>query len=147
MSTAQTVNQKSKRIHWMDNLRTVIIALVVLYHVGGVYETAGLWFSSFHLSSLVMVYVLVESFWCYLEKPGKIWQELSGNSYGVYIIHVIVIGIFGTLLLGVNLPGWAKYPILFILSYTGSNLLVSLYPPVKQALKRSPAPESSTLPS
>jgi len=103
-----------------------------------------LWFSSFHLSSLVMVYVMVESFWRYLDKPGKIWLELSRNSYGVYIIHVIVIGIFGTLLLGVNLPGWAKYPILFILSYTGSNLLVSLYRRVKQALKRNPAPKPST---
>ena len=25
----------------MDNLRTIIIALVVLYHAGGVYETTG----------------------------------------------------------------------------------------------------------
>ena len=31
------------RILWMDNLRTVIILLVVLYHIGGVYESAGLW--------------------------------------------------------------------------------------------------------
>src|SRR5210317_2003832 len=31
------------RIHWMDNLRSVTIFLVVLYHVGGVYESAGLW--------------------------------------------------------------------------------------------------------
>jgi peptidoglycan/LPS O-acetylase OafA/YrhL len=26
------------RIHWMDNLRTVMIFLVVLYHAGGVYS-------------------------------------------------------------------------------------------------------------
>ena len=29
-----------KRIYWMDNLRTFIIFLVVLYFIGGVYESA-----------------------------------------------------------------------------------------------------------
>ena len=31
------------RVHWVDNLRTVTIFFVVLYHIGGVYESAGLW--------------------------------------------------------------------------------------------------------
>lgn len=93
-----------------------------------------LWFLSFHLSSLLMAYVMVESFWRYLDKPGKLWSELNKNSYGVYIIHVIMIGFFGTLLLGLNVPGWAKYPLLFILTYLGSNLLVSLYRAGKKGL-------------
>jgi len=93
-----------------------------------------LWFTSFHLSSIVMVYVMVESFRFYLNKSGKAWQVLNRNSYGVYIIHVIVIGVFGTLLLGVALPGWAKYLILFILSYAGSNLIVLLYRLVRSSL-------------
>lgn len=42
-----TVKEKNltrgNRIYWMDNLRTIIILFVVLYHVGGVYESAGLW--------------------------------------------------------------------------------------------------------
>ena len=38
----QAITSKT-RIHWMDNLRTIIIMMVVLYHVGGVYEAAGLW--------------------------------------------------------------------------------------------------------
>jgi hypothetical protein len=33
----------SSRVHWMDNLRTVIVFCVVLYHIGGVYEATGLW--------------------------------------------------------------------------------------------------------
>jgi peptidoglycan/LPS O-acetylase OafA/YrhL len=42
--TAQDKNDSTgNRIHWMDNLRTITILLVVLYHVGGVYESAGLW--------------------------------------------------------------------------------------------------------
>jgi len=86
-----------------------------------------LWFTSFHLSSIVLAYVMVESFRFYLNKSGKLWELLNRNSYGVYILHVVLIGIFGTLLLGVGLPGWAKYLILFILTFIGSNLLVSLY--------------------
>ena len=96
-----------------------------------------LWFTSFHLSSIVMAYVMVESFRFYLNKTGKIWKELNKNSYGVYIIHVILIGILGTLLLGVGLPGWVKYLILFILTYIGSNLLVSLYRRGKSLLKNT----------
>jgi fucose 4-O-acetylase-like acetyltransferase len=71
-----------------------------------------IWFVSLHMSSLVMVYVMVESFWRYLDKTGKAWDELNKNSYGVYIIHVIMIGVFGTILLNVSLPGWAQSHVL-----------------------------------
>jgi peptidoglycan/LPS O-acetylase OafA/YrhL len=37
---------KRNRIYWMDNLRTIIILLVVLYHAAGVYS---LTFQSFWL--------------------------------------------------------------------------------------------------
>ena len=43
MNNIETSSTKGNRIHWMDNLRTMIIALVVIYHVGGVYEGAGMW--------------------------------------------------------------------------------------------------------
>ena len=43
MTNTEEPTTKGNRIHWMDNLRTIIIFLVVLYHVGGVYEAAGLW--------------------------------------------------------------------------------------------------------
>jgi fucose 4-O-acetylase-like acetyltransferase len=86
-----------------------------------------IWWVSFHLSTLSMVYVMIESFWRYLDKTGKIWNELNKNSYGVYIIHVIVIGVFGTLLLNLDLPALVKYLLLIVSTYLGSNLLVSLY--------------------
>ena len=43
MTTQEKNITKGNRIHWLDNLRTITILLVVLYHVGGVYEAAGLW--------------------------------------------------------------------------------------------------------
>jgi len=93
-----------------------------------------LWFVSFHLSTLMMVYVMVESFRFYLDKPGKVWSILNKNSYGVYIIHVIVIGVFGTLFLNLNLPGAVKYILLIISTYLFSNLLVSGYRYLRQAM-------------
>ena len=94
-----------------------------------------IWWLSFHLSLPVMVYVMVESFRFYVDRTGRIWRELNGNSYGVYIIHVIVIGIFGTLLLNLDLPALAKYPMLIVLTYLGSNLAVSAYRILMRALK------------
>jgi len=94
-----------------------------------------LWFVSFHLSTLVLVYVLIESFWRYLDKKGKVWRVLNQNSYGVYIIHVIIIGVFGTMFLNLNLPGVVKYLLLIISTYLISNLIVSGYRSLKQTLK------------
>jgi hypothetical protein len=94
-----------------------------------------IWHLSFYLSLLCLMYIMIESFWRYLDKSGKLWSELNRNSYGVYIIHVIVIGIFGTLLLSLNLPAVVKYLILIVSTYVGSNLIVSGYRAFTTALK------------
>jgi hypothetical protein len=104
-----------------------------------------IWYLSFHLSLLCMAYLMVESFWRYLDSAGRIWSELNRNSYGVYIIHVIVIGVFGTLLLNLHLPALAKYPLLVVSTYLGSNLVVSLYRSLVQYLRANRA--KSTMPA
>ena len=94
-----------------------------------------IWYSSFLLSTFSMTYLMVESFWRYFDRTGRLWRELSKNSYGVYIIHVVVIGVFGTLLLNTNLPAVLKYLLLVLLTYAGSNLLVLTYRSVRDSLK------------
>jgi fucose 4-O-acetylase-like acetyltransferase len=96
-----------------------------------------IWWLSFDLSLLCLAYVMVESFRRYFDKAGRIWSELNRNSYGVYIIHVIMIGVFGTLLLNLNLPALVKYPVLIVLTYVASNLLVSVYRSLVQTMKSS----------
>lgn len=96
-----------------------------------------LWHLSFYLSVLCLMYVMILSFWLYLDKTGNVWRALNKNSYGVYIIHVVMIGIFGTLLLNLNIPAVVKYLILIVSTYLGSNLIVSGYRAVTQALKSS----------
>ena len=102
-----------------------------------------IWHLSFYLALLCLMYVMIESFWRYLDKTGRLWSELNRNSYGVYIIHVIVIGLFGTLLLSLNLPALVKYLILFVSTYVGSNLIVSGYRALIQSLK----PDRKSVPS
>ena len=92
---------------------------------------------SFHLSVLVLVYLMIESFRRYLDKNGKIWGELNRNSYGVYIIHVILIGVFGMFLINLNIPAVVKWILLIISTYLGSNLVVSLYRSLIQTIKSS----------
>ena len=46
-----------------------------------------------------------------------------------------MIGIFGTLLLGLNLPAVVKWLLLILLTYTGSNLVVSLYRSLVKTMK------------
>jgi len=81
----------------------------------------------FHLSLLSIVYLMIETFRRYFDKPGKIWNELNQNSYYVYIIHVIVIGGIALAMLNVAIPSIVKYLILLVSTVVASNLIVSLY--------------------
>jgi fucose 4-O-acetylase-like acetyltransferase len=105
-----------------------------------------IWHLSFYLSLLTLMYIMIESFWRYFDKPGRLWSELNKNSYGVYIIHVIVIGVFGTLLLNLDLPALVKYPLLIVLTYGVSNLVVSGYRSLKQSMKSSRKISSTSAP-
>jgi surface polysaccharide O-acyltransferase-like enzyme len=85
------------------------------------------WWLSFDLSLLSMLYLMVETFRRYFDGTGPAWSALNRSSYGVYIIHVILIGVFGTLLMKLGLPVYVKYPALILLTWGGSNLLVLAY--------------------
>jgi ADP-ribose pyrophosphatase YjhB (NUDIX family)/peptidoglycan/LPS O-acetylase OafA/YrhL len=85
-----------------------------------------LWFS-YQLSLLCLVYVMIETFWRYFDKPGRIWSELNQNSYHVYIIHVIVMGGIAMILLNSAMPSLPKYLTLAVSTYVASNLIISQY--------------------
>ena len=95
-----------------------------------------IWWLGFELSVLCMVYLMAQSFWRYLDRPGRVWNELNRNSYGVYIIHVIVIGAIALLLLNVTILAELKYLILMLSAYLASNLIVSLYRRAAASMKQ-----------
>jgi surface polysaccharide O-acyltransferase-like enzyme len=107
-----------------------------------------IWWLSFYLSLLGMLYLLVQTFRRYVDKTGKIWDELNRNSYGVYIIHVSVIGMIALPLLNSTMPSLLKYLILTVLVYGASNLIVSLYRRVVMSIKAMAQSKTATnLPS
>jgi len=117
-------------IAWIPVTAHIFVRLIPFFSAEGFTVTPMyrlIWWLSFDLALLCMLYLMVETFRRYFDKTGTIWAELNRNSYGVYIIHVILIGVFGTLLMKMGLPVYVKYPALIVLTYLGSNGLVSVY--------------------
>lgn len=54
-------------------------------------------------------------------------SELSRNSYSVYILHMIIIGILALPLSGTALPATVKFILLTVSTFIVSNLLISAY--------------------
>lgn len=88
-------------------------------------DQAGYWLS-FYLVLISVLYLSIVFSWRHFDLPGKLWNELNRNSYGVYIIHVVVLGVLALPLLDVSVAGVVKYLILTALTYVICNGLVSL---------------------
>ena len=82
---------------------------------------------NFILSLAYLLYVMITTFRKYLNKQRRIIMELNKNSYGVYIIHVIVMGFIALTMLNTAIPSLLKYLILTVSTYVASNLIISCY--------------------
>lgn len=82
---------------------------------------------SFTLSLAYLLYVFVTVFWYYMNKTGKMLNTLNKNSYGVYFIHVIVMGVIALIMLNTGIPLFLKFLILIASTYLISNLVVYFY--------------------
>jgi hypothetical protein len=82
---------------------------------------------AFHLSLLCLLYLSIETFRRYMDKPGRIWNELNRNSYYVYIIHVIVIGVIALPLLNSTMPSFLKHLVVTVSTYLVSNFMIYPY--------------------
>lgn len=120
-------------IAWIPVTAHIFVRLVPFFVEGFIatpmYRAA--WWLTFDLALLCMTFVMVETFRRYFDRTGPVWRALNDSSYGVYIIHVIMIGVFGTLLMNTGLPVYVKYPALILLAWGGSNVLVMAYKGVR----------------
>jgi peptidoglycan/LPS O-acetylase OafA/YrhL len=73
------------------------------------------------------MYLAINTFRYYLNKPGRLGRELNANSYSVYIIHVVVMGGFALAMLDTAVPSVLKHLILVVSTYVASNVIISLY--------------------
>ncbi len=133
-------NEKNKKLY--------IIANVVLTVVLGVFTAVALntffniidpqrnfyfiselgdkivYYSSAILSQLTILYVFLYGFRFSLNKTGVLMSELNRNSYSVYIIHLIVLGVLALTMIDLPVPSFIKFLMLTFLTFTISNLLV-----------------------
>lgn len=82
------------------------------------------YFSSGMLSMLTLLDVLIYAFRFSLNKTNSVLGELSRNSYSVYIIHVIVLGVIAIIFMGIGIPAFIKFILLSILTFVISNMLI-----------------------
>ncbi len=84
-----------------------------------------LYYASGMASMLSLLHVLVYSFKKSLNKTTPLLSELSRNSYSVYIVHVVVMGVIALAMMNIQLPGMLKFLILSILTFAVSNMMIS----------------------
>ncbi len=90
------------------------------------------YYASGLLSMLAMLHVLLYSFQKSLNKTNALYSELSRNSYSVYIIHIVVMGVIAVTLLDINLPAMIKFLILTLLTFGISNMMIYSWRMTKQ---------------
>jgi peptidoglycan/LPS O-acetylase OafA/YrhL len=114
------------------------------YLVSEIGDVVLLWFG-FHLSLLALLYCAVTTFKYFFNKQGRFGAALGRLSYGVYIIHIAVLGPIALILLNTDLPALLKYPILAVTTYAVSNLLVWIYVKTRESLSTPTASVRSPL--
>jgi glucans biosynthesis protein C len=72
-------------------------------------------------SSFAFLAVFKTSF----NKQGKFWNILSGNAYGIYLVHYVFVTWMQYFLLNINLPAIIKFLLVFLISFSLSLLLIS----------------------
>ena len=82
---------------------------------------------NFTLSLAYLLYAMITTFRKYMNKKLMIMMELNKNSYGVYIIHVIIMGSIASSMLSAAIPSLIKFLLLTVSTFVMSNLIISCY--------------------
>lgn len=97
-----------------------------IFIVSGTMDVALTWLG-FHLSLLGLMVIIINTFRYYFNKNRPLLVRLNDCSFGVYIIHFIVMGVVAMVLIDFSMPSLAKYFLLAVTAYAASNVIVSLY--------------------
>lgn len=75
-------------------------------------------------SQLTLLYVFLYGFRHSLNKKYALMDELNRNSYSVYIIHTIVLGVVALSIIALPIPPIVKFLMVTLLTFGLSNLLI-----------------------
>jgi fucose 4-O-acetylase-like acetyltransferase len=79
---------------------------------------------NFTLSLAYLVYTMTTTFRKHLNRQSKISSTLSTNSYGVYIIHVVVMGALALPMLNTAMPSLSKLLLLTLSTFGVSHVIM-----------------------
>lgn len=132
--------KKNKRLYLYANIvLTVVLSVFTVvalnsffnlidpqrnYHFISAFGDRVVYYLTAILSQLSILYIFLYSFRHKLNKTNALMTELNNNSYSVYIIHMIVMGVIGLTLFDLPIPGMLKFTILAVLTFAVSNLLL-----------------------
>lgn len=83
-----------------------------------------IYYISVLLNMLSILYILIHVFRFNFNKVNKLMVQLNKNSYQVYIIHMIVIGVIALLMINLSFSAFVKFILLSILTFIFSNGIV-----------------------
>lgn len=81
--------------------------------------------ASMLLSMLSFLYIFLHGFQRSLDRRSPLWDRLNANSYYVYVIHMVVLGVVALALVNLPWPVFVKYLLLGIVTFVLCNLLIS----------------------
>ena len=76
------------------------------------------------ISMLSFLYIWIDLFRYKFNKTNVLLAEMSRNSYYVYVIHMIIIGVVALAFLNFDLPAFVKFIVVSILSFVGSHAII-----------------------
>jgi fucose 4-O-acetylase-like acetyltransferase len=82
------------------------------------------YYASAILAMLSFTQIFIHAFRFNLNNTNSIVKELGKNSYSVYIIHMIVLGVVALTMLDIPLHGGIKYLLLTTITFLLSNMIV-----------------------
>lgn len=91
-----------------------------------------IYYASGLLSILSLLHILIYSFRFSLNKTNSVLDELNRNSYSVYIIHTVVLGVIALPLMSLSIPAMIKFLILSTLTFIFSNMIIYSYQTIIQ---------------
>lgn len=92
------------------------------------------YYSSIYLCTFSFMHILIYPYFKYLNRPINWMKTINRNSYYIYIVHMVVMGIVAIPVLKLGIPNILSYFTIILLTFIGSHLLVNLYYSVKASL-------------
>ena len=86
-----------------------------------------IYYSTSLLSMFSFLYIFIHVFRFRFNTSNWIMNEQNKNSYSVYIIHMVIIGLIALILVNISMPAIIKFLIVTIFTFIVSNIMVSAY--------------------